>query len=396
MSADATIHIGVIAGEASGQLLAADVIRHLKEVAGANIRLSGVGGGELQDLGLNSFFDPEDIALTGLTAVVAQLPKLLSHLSMATRHFVTDPPDLLLLVDSPDFSSRVAKRVKRQRPDMKIAKYVAPTVWAWRPERAKKMVGTIDHVFALFPFEPEVMQTLGGPPTTYVGHRLLADENLMAIHSRKTKKSLDNKEIDLVFLPGSRRSEIKSLMPDMGRVIGVLEERKTPFTITIPAVERHLSLIKDHVQRWDVQATPKVVTGRAAQLEAFRQADAALAASGTVLLELALAKVPALSIYRADLLMKPFTYLIKTWSAALPNVITDRVVISEYYDHLINAGLLARQLEELATPQSTKRQAVLEGYNLVRSNMALTHPPHETVTDALLTMLNMSRPQKKG
>ncbi|MEO0920101.1 MAG: lipid-A-disaccharide synthase, partial [Pseudomonadota bacterium] len=167
MSKGKPIHIGVIAGETSGQLLAADVIRHLKNTVHGDVELTGVGGGELVDFGLKSFFDPEDIALTGVTSVVGQLPKLLSHLNKAATAFIKNPPDLLLLVDSPDFSSRVAKRVKKQHPNMPIAKYVAPTVWAWRPERAKKMVGTYDHVFALFPFEPEVMRQLEGPPATY-------------------------------------------------------------------------------------------------------------------------------------------------------------------------------------------------------------------------------------
>jgi len=394
MSKGKPIHIGVIAGETSGQLLAADVIRHLKNTVHGDVELTGVGGGELVDFGLKSFFDPEDIALTGVTSVVGQLPKLLSHLNKAATAFIKNPPDLLLLVDSPDFSSRVAKRVKKQHPNMPIAKYVAPTVWAWRPERAKMMVGTYDHVFALFPFEPEVMRQLEGPPTTYVGHRLLHDKALMAVAQSKSPKATSHQELNLVFLPGSRRSEIKSLMPDMGRVIQVLETRGCSFSITIPAVERHLGLIEKGIKAWSVKTVPNVVTGRTSQLEAFRMADAALAASGTVLLELALAQVPALSIYRVDLLMKPFVSMIKAWSAALPNVIADRVVISEYYDHLINPGLLARQLEEIALPDGTKRRAIMEGYETVLLNMALDRPPHEAVTGVLLDMLEGAQKEK--
>ncbi|MEO1748022.1 MAG: lipid-A-disaccharide synthase [Pseudomonadota bacterium] len=395
MSKAKPIHIGIIAGETSGQLLAADVIRHLKAIIDADIRLTGVGGGDLAEFGLNSFFDPEDIALTGLTSVVGQLPKLLSHLAKAANAFIKDPPDILLLVDSPDFSSRVAKRVKKRLPHMPVAKYVAPTVWAWRPERASKMVGTYDHVFALFPFEPNIMKELGGPPTTYVGHRLLNDEALMSVAKTPPNKVDDGSGLNFVFLPGSRRSEIKSLMPDMGKVIEALERRRQHFSITIPAVERHLGLIQDGIKAWNIKTVPHVVTGRPAQLEAFCNADAALAASGTVLLELALAKVPALSIYRVDPLMKPFVFMIKAWSAALPNVIADRVVISEYYDHLINPGLLARQLEEIAQPNSTKRRAIMEGYETVATNMALERPPHEAVTDVLLEMLE-APPAKKG
>ncbi|MEN0000115.1 MAG: lipid-A-disaccharide synthase [Pseudomonadota bacterium] len=391
MSGHRTIHIGVIAGEASGQLLAADVIGHLMKTMDADIRLSGVGGGELERLGLSSFFDPDDIALTGVTAVVARLPKLLSHLRLTVKKFTADPPDLLLLVDSPDFSSRVAKRIKAQQPHLPIAKYVAPTVWAWRPERAQKMVGVIDHVFSLFPFEPDIMAALGGPPTTYVGHRLLADDELMGIAgARKTRRYHDDK-LKLLLLPGSRGSEIKSLLPDMGNAILELENRGHELDITIPAVERHLNLVRDGVLQWPVVSRPKIVTGRAAQLDAFSTADVALAASGTVLLELALADVPAVSIYRIDPMMRPFINMIKVWSPAIPSVIADRAINPEYYDFMIKAGMLARQIEEIAAPNSLKRQTILEGYQIVRDKMALKKPPHETVVEVLQTMLATTR-----
>ncbi|MEL6920811.1 MAG: hypothetical protein AAFO77_07265, partial [Pseudomonadota bacterium] len=388
-------HIGVVAGEQSGQLLAADVMRHFASRVGGSFRLSGVGGGPLEELGLTSFFDPEDIALMGVTQVVGKLPGLVRRIRMTADRFAADPPDLVLLVDSPDFASRVAARLKAQRPDVPIAKYVAPTVWAWRPQRAAKMVATVDHVFALFPFEPDVMAQLGGPPTTYVGHRLLSDEALLALGDvRKKRKPFNDGVLRLAFLPGSRRSEIEALLPDMQKAATELVKRRGHVRVIIPAVERHERRIRDAVLGWEPSVDVRVVSGRDATLQAFAQADAAMAASGTVTLELALAGVPAISIYRVDLLMKPFKSMLTGWSAALPNIISDRVIIPEYYDLHIIPGLMARQLEEISDPSSHKHKAMMNGYAAVRRAMTLERPANETVVDVLLEMLkNTPRPR---
>ncbi|MEM1377606.1 MAG: lipid-A-disaccharide synthase [Pseudomonadota bacterium] len=382
------LHIGVVAGEQSGQLLAADILHQLSKVQDADIRVTGVGGGSLSEFGIDSFFDPEDIALMGITQVVGRLPTLLQRLKVTVERFAADLPDVLLLVDSPDFSSRVASRLKKRHPDLPIAKYVAPTVWAWRPERAAKMVGTIDHVFALFPFEPEIMAELGGPATTYVGHRLMDDHDLMGIWDKRYKRhSPVGKRLNLLFLPGSRASEIRALLPDMRLTAEELYRRGVSFRAIIPAVERYAKTIRDAVFEWHRDIDVSVVVGRDAQLEAFESADAAMAASGTVTLELALAGVPAISIYRMDMLMKPFASMLTGWSAALPNIIADRVVIPEYYDRQIIPGLMARQLEEIADHSTDKYRAIMNGYDVVRKSMKLSRPASESVVEVLLQML---------
>ncbi len=179
------LKIAVVSGEESGDLLGADLISCLLQQIGCNIHLIGVGGSHLKALGLKSFFDSHDIALIGLKEVLKKLPLLLLHIRNLSKFIAQEQPDCLIIIDSPDFTHRIAKKVRALAPSIPIIKYIAPTVWAWRPERAKAMCGFVDHVLAVFPFEEKIMQDLGGPATTYVGHRLLTYPPLLRIQSEK-------------------------------------------------------------------------------------------------------------------------------------------------------------------------------------------------------------------
>ncbi|MEL6435828.1 MAG: lipid-A-disaccharide synthase [Pseudomonadota bacterium] len=381
------ITIGIVAGEESGQLLAADLLDALQVRLGRKITLLGVGGSRLERFGLKSLFEADEIALTGVTSVVARAPKLLARIRQTADVFIAAAPEIVLFIDSPDFSARVARRLKAARPATPTVKYVCPTVWAWRPGRAAKMVELYDHVLALFPFEPSVMEDLGGPPTTYVGHRLLSDDRLMRVWDERRQRVPSAAVTNLLLLPGSRRAEIDALLPDMEATVKVLSERGHALCVTIPAVERHALHIRDAVAGWPADVMVKVVSGDEAKIAAYRNADVAIAASGTVLLELAIAGIPAISLYRVDPLMKPFIKMITSWSMALPNIIADRVVINEYYDQLIHPPLLARLAEELAAPVGPKRDVIMDGYVAVRETMALDNPSSDTAAAVLQNIL---------
>jgi len=368
--------IGIVAGETSGQLLAADLIAALNQRIGTPVRLVGVGGAPLEALGLTSLFDPEEIALMGLTSVVRTLPRLARRIGQTANALIAARPDCLIVVDSPDFSLQVAKRVKKRLPDMPVVKYVAPTVWAWRPGRAPAMRAHVDHVLSILPFEPAVMAELGGPETHYVGHRLMADEALQLCweaNSARTARAADA-PINLLLLPGSRRSEVRALLDDFRKTVAIMRERGDKLSITLPTLPHLERQVRDHVLGWTDSV--RVTTGREAQTEAYGAADVALAASGTVLLELALAGVPAVSCYRADpLIRRVAERMFTTWSAALPNLIADRVVINEYYDEMIRPGMLARLAGELADPGGSRRATVMQGYGTVRDRMRVDQPP---------------------
>lgn len=368
--------IGIVAGEPSGQLLAADLIAALNARLGTPVRLVGVGGPPLQTHGLTSLFDPDEIALMGLTSVVRALPRLARRIGQTANALIAARPDCLIVVDSPDFSLQVAKRVKKRLPDLPVVKYVAPTVWAWRPGRAPAMRAHVDHVLSILPFEPAVMAELGGPETHYVGHRLMADQALQRCWDANSARIVreEGAPVNLLLLPGSRRSEVRALLDDFRQTVAIMGERGTALSISLPTLPHLERQVRDHVLGWpDVV---RVTTGRDAQIEAYGTADVAIAASGTVLLELALAGVPAISCYRSDpLIRRVAERLLTTWSAALPNLIADRVVINEYYDEMIRPGMLARLAEELADPAGSRRATAMAGYHTVRDRMQVNEPP---------------------
>src|SRR6478752_967510 len=204
------LKVAIIAGEVSGDLLAADLIAALKQQYAGPVELIGVGGEALQAQGLTSLFDFSELSIMGITQVLAKLPTLVKRIRQTAAAVIAAKPDVLVIVDSPDFTHRVAKRVRTALPDLPVVNYVCPSVWAWKEYRAQRMLPYVDHVLAVLPFEPEVMKTLGGPPTTYVGHRLTAEPALLEARRRRaeTKPLGDGGRKTIMLLPGSRSSEI--------------------------------------------------------------------------------------------------------------------------------------------------------------------------------------------
>lgn len=388
MSEKLPLKIAVVAGEESGDLLGADLVDALRTKTDRLISLVGVGGTHLQQRGLQSLFDPDEIALMGIGAVLARLPKLLMRISQTAKAIVAEKPDCLLIIDSPDFTHRVAKKVRQVDPSIPIIKYIAPTVWAWRPQRAKEMRKYIDHVLTVLPFEVEVMQRLSGPKSTYVGHRLSSYQPLLDVaEARKNRKApAEDAEKTILLLPGSRRSEIQALLKEFGTTLQLLNERNGTVHAILPTPERHEAYVQNLTKDWPVK--PVIVTGEAAKWDAFAKADAALAASGTVSLELALTKIPAVITYKADLFSRLFiTRLITIWSASLPNIIDDTPVIPEFFNEFVRAGMLCRQIERLLE-DGLVRQAQIDGFERIIAKMHTDKPAGEMGADVLLELLS--------
>ncbi|MBJ6126725.1 lipid-A-disaccharide synthase [Microvirga splendida] len=328
MSESKPLTIWIVSGEESGDQLGAKLMRSLKARLGAErLRFGGVGGHAMAKEGLNSLFPLEDIAVMGISAVIARLPAILKRIRMTADAVVAAKPDMLVIIDSPDFTHRVAKAVRRRAPQIPIVDYVSPSVWAWRPGRAPKMRAYVDHLLALLPFEPEAHRRLGGPPTTYVGHPLI--ERLDEIRPAPgDRQHVAGRPLNLLVLPGSRGSEVSRLMEPFGAALALLRERSPhPFTVTIPAVSHLADEIRTRAENWSVK--PRIVEGEAAKWAAFRQADAALAASGTVTLELGLSGVPMVVAYRVSKIEEVLKYLIKAPSIVLTNLVLGENVIPE-------------------------------------------------------------------
>ncbi|MDR6758453.1 lipid-A-disaccharide synthase [Mycoplana sp. BE70] len=387
------LKLAVIAGEVSGDLLGGDLVAALRRQLPDDIALVGVGGEALQSQGLVSLFDYSELSIMGVSQVLAKLPKLLRRIRQTATAIIEAKPDLLVIIDSPDFTHRVARIVRRQMPGLPIVNYVCPSVWAWKEERAPRMRSYVDHVLAVLPFEPEVMRRLQGPPTTYVGHRLTSDLQVNAVRLAQMQKPVPALGSGLprtcLLLPGSRAGEITRLLPVFRETVDELAAGKVPFSFRLPTVPRQEALVRQMVAEWPVK--PEITVAGEDKWRAFEAADVAIAASGTVLLELALARVPVVSCYKLDWIAKLMTRRIKTWTAALPNLIADYAVIPEYLNEVVRPGSLARWAVRL-THDTAQRRAMLEGFDLVHARMQDERSPGDKAADVIVALLRQKKP----
>jgi len=319
----------IIAGEASGDILGARLLEGLKSLE-PELRFRGVGGGEMAAQGMPSLFAMDELSVMGLAEVLPRLPGLLRRIRETADDVIQTRPDALITVDSPDFCLRVARRVRAQLPDLKTIHYVAPTVWAWRPERAAKMAEVIDHVLALFPFEPPYMEA-EGMSCDFVGHPVAAAPipNPEAIAKARAAIGLSSDQPYLLVLPGSRRGEVTRLQTIFADAIAGFADR---FQIVIPAAPAVYDQLKTDLSHWPRATTlvpPDLVSRHKGAL--FAGATAALAASGTVSLELAAARTPMVIAYNFNWLT---TRLVRKKvildTVTLVNILTGTHAVPEY------------------------------------------------------------------
>ncbi|SMC67231.1 lipid-A-disaccharide synthase [Rhizobium sp. RU36D] len=378
------LKIAVIAGEVSGDLLGGDIIARLKQIYPGEITLVGVGGEALIGQGLTSLFDFSELSVMGLTQVLKRLPRFIQLIGLTSRAIIAEKPDLLLIIDSPDFTHRVARKVRAALPDLPIVNYVCPSVWAWKEYRAKAMLSYVDRVLAVLPFEPEVMQRLGGPETLFIGHRLTADRHVLETRQRRAERPLDPTPRTVLLLPGSRRGEISALLPVFGEAMSEFVRRNGETRFILPTVPRQEALVRQIISDWSLK--PEIVVGQDAKWRAFAEGDAAMAASGTVLLELALCGIPAVSTYKGDMLMTLFSSRIRIWTAALPNLIADYAVIPEYMNAALRPGALVRWMERLTT-DTIQREVMQKGFDTVWARLRTEVPPGEAGARHMLDLL---------
>ena len=362
------LRIALVAGEHSGDQLGFKLMRALRAACPEEVAFSGVGGEAMEAEGLKSLFPISDIAVMGLLPVLARLPTVLKRIRETAAAVIAERPDALVIIDSPDFTHRVARKVRKALPDLPIVDYVSPTVWAWRPGRAKAMLAYVDCVLGLLPFEPEAYQRLGGPRCVYVGHPLI--ERLDALRPNDDEaRRRDAEPPIVVVLPGSRRSEIRRLMADFGGALGALQAAIGPFAAILPTLPHVEEEVRARAALWPV--APRIVLGEAAKYEAFRTARAALAASGTVTLELALAGVPLVGAYKVSVLEEQLRFLIKVPSILLPNLILAGRTIPEKLQRDCNPATLSAELAPILR-DSPERAAQVEA--LARLDAAMRLP----------------------
>jgi lipid-A-disaccharide synthase len=369
VNADSPFRLFVVTGETSGDNLAAAFIRALAaRITPRPLEVRGVGGPALEALGVKSLFPQTDIQLMGVLAVLKRLPTVLQRIAQTAEAIIDDPPDLLLTVDAQDFAMRVTRRVRKEAPTVPIVHWVAPTVWAWRPGRAKAMAPHVDRLLALLPFEPEAFARLGGPPTTYVGHPLL-DQAAALRTDADDRRVRDNAAAPVILvLPGSRGSEIRHLLPVFREAVKLLAGRYPHARFLLPAVPHLADGIEADIAGWPIR--PTVLRGDAAKQTAFRHARAALAASGTVTLELALAGIPHVGAYRGNPVEAWLARrLVRSHSVLMSNLVLGRNVVPELLQEEATPAALAASVGDLV-PEGAARAAQLAAFAEIDARMA--------------------------
>jgi lipid-A-disaccharide synthase len=383
------LRLFLVAGEESGDRLGGALMAAVKAVAPGPVAFRGIGGRAMAEQGLHSLFPLHDIAVNGFSAIPARLPRILRRIREAADAVIATGPDLLVIIDSPDFTHRVARRVRATAPHIPIVDYVSPTVWAWRPGRAAAMRRYIDHVLALLPFEPEAHRRLGGPPCTYVGHPLAeAVATLRPGPADAARRTADPPL--LLVLPGSRGGEVRRHLDVFGQAAGRVRDQFGAADFVLPTVPHLAERVCHGVANWPV--APRIVVDPEEKWAAFRQARAALAASGTVTLELALAQVPTVLAYKVTLLEEIIARaMIKVKMVGLANIILGEMAMPELLQHDATAENLAAALLAI-TPDSPARQRQCEAFARLDAIMEIGRAvPSERAAAAIVEMARSGR-----
>ncbi len=319
--------IFLVAVEESGDQLGAALMRALRQRLGQGVEFSGVGGRRMAAEGLSSLHSTDDFSIMGVSQIPRRAPAMIGHLRRTLRALREQRPHALVVIDSPGYSMWVAAYARRADPALKIIDYVSPSVWAWRPGRARSMRRYVDHILALLPFEPDVHRRLGGPPCSYVGHPIIEQIAQFRPSADEARRREAAPPV-VVVLPGSRSGEIAQMAATFGETIGRVRDRVGPLEVVVPIAPHHLDRVTAATASWPVK--PRIVTEQADKQAAFRIARAALAKSGTVTLELALAGVPMVVAYKVSAIdAMVYRRLVSVPSVVLANLVIGENVVPE-------------------------------------------------------------------
>jgi lipid-A-disaccharide synthase len=348
----------LVAGEESGDALGGALARALLAQEQGGARLAGVGGQAMAAAGIVSPFPIDDLSIIGFTAIPRRLPIILRRIRETAEEVVAARPDALVIIDSPDFTHRVARQVRQREPSIPILDYVSPSVWAWRPWRARAMRRYIDCVLAILPFEPATHVRLGGPPCFYVGHPLIERLGDLRPNAEEAPRRQADPPLILV-LPGSRSSELYRLLAIFGAATARVGERIGAMELVLPTMPHLVARVREETAHWPVQ--PQIVVDPKEKWAAFRKARAALAASGTVTLELALAGVPTAAAYRVPLIEEIVARLMRMpeiSTIVLANLVLGEKIVPEFLQRDCTPEKLADALIPLISDTIERRRQI--------------------------------------
>ncbi len=358
------LKVYIIAGEASGDRLGAALMAGLRQLA-PGVTFHGIAGPQMQANGMTSLFPMDELSVMGLAEILPNYFHLKRRIAETAADVLHVRPDVLITIDSPDFCLRVARQVKASAP-IRTVHYVAPSVWAWRPGRAKKMARVIDHVLALLPFEPPYMQAVG-MDCDFVGHPVVSEPVATAAEATAFRALLATQGPVILTLPGSRRSEVTRLMPVFAATLARIAQTHPTARVVIPTTPNVTGLVIDGTRDWPLR--PVILDPRAMPLDAylaqkraaFAAADVALAASGTVSLELAASATPMVIAYdMAPLSRFLIARMLRIDTVTLVNLVSDTRVIPEFIGTRCRPDLIAPALlATLANPDQQRAAMAL-------------------------------------
>ena len=377
--------IFIVSGEASGDNLAGQLMGALKRKTGGRVRFAGVGGAQSQNQGLTSLFPMSDLSVMGLAEILPHLPRLIRRLGETTAAIGRLKPDAVVTVDSPGFCLRLAHHLRGS--GIPIIHYVAPQLWAWGPFRARKLKKRVDHIMALLPFEVPFFEKYG-ISCTYVGHPTVdAGVERGDGPAFRLRHGIGPDTPVLCVLPGSRAGEVRRMLPIFGRALLLLKEKYPDLRIAIPVVDAVTSLVEDITRDWPV---PEIlIIDMAERFDAFAAADAAMAKSGTVTLELALAKVPMVVAYRIS---ATSAFLVRRMGisvehASLVNLLARRQVVPECLQEDCTPEKLAACVDEILGSEQVRAGQQQAFNEVIKALGDRTPPPSERAAMVVLDIV---------
>jgi lipid-A-disaccharide synthase len=384
------ISLMLVCGEPSGDQLGGQLMAGLRALAGDSIVISGVGGRAMEAHGLKSLFSLDDTAVMGLREVVPKIPRILGRVRDACDYALATRPDAVVLIDSPDFTHRIARAVKRRDASIATINYVAPQVWASRAYRARAMARYFDLVLALLPFEPPFFESYN-LSAVFVGHPVLERAARMTGGAELRRRLGIAPDAPLLaVLPGSRSNEIRFILPVFREAVRLIAARVPGLVTVLPTVPHVATRVQAATTDWP--APLHVILDEDQKFAAFDAANAALAASGTVTTELALARVPFVSAYRVGWLTYALARpLFKLPHFTLVNLLLKRGAVPEF----LQGAASPQSLADAVTPLLTVPEAAARQRNDLDEAMRLLgrggEPPSLRAAQAILDFVRSRR-----
>lgn len=380
--------IFILAGEASGDILGGRLMAALQNYAQMPIEFVGVGGETMQAQGLKSLFPMSDLSVMGLTEVISHLPRLWKRLHQTKLSILALKPDIIITIDAPDFCFRLAKRLRKS--GIPHVHYTPPTVWAWRPGRAKKIAKILDHLLAIYPFEPPYFEK-EGLPCAFIGHTVL-EAGIEKIDSElfRTQRGIDKDAPLLCLLPGSRASEIHNLLPIFQQTVVLLKQLYPNLSVVIPLAPAVKSQVINLTKTWDIPII--FAEGENERYAAMRSSTAALAASGTVNLELAMAGTPFVIVYKVSALSAWVAKrLIKIPYVAMVNILAKKQVVPELLQENCKPSKLMEAVSQLLSNPKVRQAQIAEFAGITQMLSPKGGLPSQEAARVVFKMMSTAR-----